>query len=123
MRSGAVPGLGGVVRVLLLVGCAVTGLLPGCREAPITFAAVPGPALSDDLALAERRAGRELTSDEFDAFLEAHDRYLAAWLDTIRREAEPLARDVRAGRYGGSAWARVSVGRKRNWKTVTFCIG
>ena len=98
MRSGAVPGLGGVVRVLLLVGCAVTGLLPGCREAPITFAAVPGPALSDDLALAERRAGRELTSDEFDAFLEAHDRYLAAWLDTIRREAEPLARDVRAVR-------------------------
>ncbi len=86
------------MRVILLVGLAAIGLLPGCREAPISFAAVPGPALSDDLALAERRGGRELTPEEFDGFIEAHDRYLAAWLDTIRREAEPLVRDVRAVR-------------------------
>ncbi len=86
------------MRVILLVGLAAIGLLPGCREAPISFAAVPGPALSDDLALAERRGGRELTPEEFDAFIDAHDRYLAAWLDTIRLEAEPLVRDVRAVR-------------------------
>jgi hypothetical protein len=96
MPDRSVPGLRAVARRLATLAVAAIAVLPGCREAPISFAAVPGPALSDTLALAERRGGRELSPAEFAAFLVAHDAYLEAWRDSIRREAEPLAREVRA---------------------------
>lgn len=70
-------------------------LATGCRPVPVSFHAMPGPALSEDLATAERRAGAELDPAEYAAFLEAHDAYLAAWGEVVREVAEPLAREVR----------------------------
>jgi hypothetical protein len=94
MADRSVPGLRILGRLVVLL-VAAASLATGCRAVPVSFHAIPAPALSGDLATAERRAGAELSPAGYAAFLEAHDAYLAAWARTVRDEAEPLAREVR----------------------------
>jgi len=90
-RSGFPP-----IRAIVLGLAAFLATLAGCRSPPTSFHTLPLPALSDELAIAERRAGVRLDADGFAAYRAAHELYLAAWERLVRDEAEPLARAVRA---------------------------